>query len=145
MTNEARQYREVTILFVDDDDVDYLGLQRALSALRILNPVVRARDGLEALEMLRQPGRVPRPFLVLLDINMPRMSGLEMLATLRNDPELAATVVFILTTSKDEQDKVAAYRLNVAGYIVKNHISAGFSEVLGMLDHYWRVVELPNG
>lgn len=144
MTTETRPYKEVTILLVDDDDVDVMGIERALKKLKIGNPLVRARDGLEALKLLRDPHAVRRPYIVLLDLNMPRMSGLEMLAALRNDPMLNSAVVFVLTTSNDDEDKVKAYQQHVAGYIVKSQVGDGFLRVLEMLDHYWRVVELPN-
>lgn len=143
MTEEKKPYKEVTILVVDDDDVDVMGVERALKKLRIGNPLVRARDGLEALALLRAPEVIPRPYIILLDINMPRMNGLEMLAELRADAALSSSVVFILTTSKDDADKVAAYQQHVAGYIIKSQVGDGFLRVLEMLDHYWRVVELP--
>lgn len=143
MNTETRPYKEVTILLVDDDDVDVLGVERALRKLKILNPVVRARDGIEGLALLRHPSAVRRPYLVLLDINMPRMNGLEMLTELRNDSRLSSAVVFVLTTSKADEDKVVAYEQHVAGYIVKNQVGDGFLRVMEMLDHYWRVVELP--
>jgi CheY-like chemotaxis protein len=136
------QFNEVVLLLVDDDDVDAMGIRRALDRLRIANPYVRARDGIEALEMLRD-GRVKRPYLILLDINMPRMNGIEMLEALRDDPELANSVVFVLTTSQDDQERMAAYRNNIAGYIVKGRTADGFIEVVTMLDHYWKVVDLP--
>lgn len=135
--------KEVTILLVEDDDVDVLGIKRALDTLKILNPVIRAKDGIEALELLRDPRAVKRPYIVLLDLNMPRMNGLEMLAELRKDPELSSSVVFVLTTSKADEDKVLAYQQNVAGYIIKNEVGDGFLRVMEMLDRYWRVVELP--
>jgi CheY-like chemotaxis protein len=142
MNDETRPYKEVSILLVDDDDVDAMGVLRALKRLKILNSVVRARDGVEALEMLRN-GSVQRPFVILLDINMPRMNGLEMLEAVRNDPLLSSSVVFMLTTSQDDQDRLNAYQQHVAGYIVKRHAGDGFLRVMEMLDRYWRVVELP--
>lgn len=143
MTTETRPYKEVTILLVDDDDVDVMGVQRALKKLKILNPIVRARDGIEGLELLRDPQAVKRPYIVLLDLNMPRMSGLEMLAELRKDSALSSAVVFVLTTSKADEDKVEAYQQHIAGYIIKSQVGDGFLRVMEMLDHYWRVVELP--
>lgn len=144
MPTDRQQYREVTIVLIDDDDVDVMGIHRALNKLRILNPVVRARDGFEGLTILRDPQAIQRPFIILLDINMPRMNGLEMLAELRNDPVLSSSVVFILTTSKADEDKVAAYQQHIAGYIVKSNVGNGFLQVMEMFDRYWRVVELPE-
>ncbi|WP_428034820.1 response regulator [Amphritea sp.] len=137
-------YDEVTILLVDDDDVDVMGVQRALRKLKILNPVVRAHDGIEALELLRNSNAVKRPYIILLDLNMPRMNGFEMLTELRQDKSLASSVVFVLTTSKADEDKVEAYQQNVAGYIVKSNVGEGFMDLIQMLDRYWRVVEFPT-
>jgi CheY-like chemotaxis protein len=141
--NVARPYAPVTIFLVEDDDVDAHAVARAMKAMKIANPLIRARDGLEALEMLRRKGAVPRPYLVLLDINMPRMNGIEFLEALRADPALHRSVVFVLTTSDDERDKMSAYTQHIAGYIVKSHVKAGFEAVFEMFEHYWRVVELP--
>lgn len=143
MTDSATKTRPVTILLVDDDDVDAMGVERALKKLKIPNTTVRARDGFEALEFLRTPDVVDRPFIVLLDLNMPRMNGIEMLIELRDDPALTSSVVFILTTSEDEKDKFLAYQEHVAGYMVKNKLGDGFMSAINMLSHYWRVVELP--
>lgn len=143
MPDSIPQTKPVTILIVDDDDVDVLGIERALKKLKIINPIVRAHDGIEALQILRQPNGITRPYLILLDINMPRMNGLEMLAELRLDKTLSSAVVFVLTTSQDDQDKVLAYSKHVAGYIVKQHVGDGFMRVIEMLDRYWRLVELP--
>lgn len=143
MNNPMPQTKPVTILVVDDDDVDVMGVARALKTLKILNPLVRARNGIEALALLRTEGAVGRPYLILLDLNMPGMNGIEMLAELRADSALSSAVVFVLTTSEDDQDKVAAYSKHIAGYIVKKQIGDGFMRVMEMLDHYWRVVELP--
>jgi CheY-like chemotaxis protein len=143
MGNDLMRSHEVTIMVVDDDDVDAIGITRALKKLKILNPVVRARDGLEGLAILRQPDVLHKPYIVLLDINMPRMNGLEMLSALRNDPSLSSTVVFMLTTSKIDEDKISAYKQHVAGYIVKTQVEDCFMRVTTMLDQYWRVVELP--
>ena len=102
---------------------------------------MRAKDGVEALEMLRQ-GHVRKPFIALLDINMPRMNGIDMLSELRADPKLFDSVVFILTTSRDDQDKFEAYKKNVAGYIVKKQVGEAFLSIVEMLGNYWRIVEL---
>ena len=143
MTDPTTKTRPVTILLVDDDDVDAMGVERALKKLKILNTIVRARDGFEALKLLRMPNAVDRPFVVLLDLNMPRMNGIEMLTELRADPALTSSVVFVLTTSEDENDKFLAYQGHVAGYIVKNKLGDGLMSAMEMLGSYWRVVELP--
>lgn len=138
--------REVKILLVEDDEVDVMRVQRGFQQLRIANEIIRARDGLEALEILRGVGsqaRIETPFLVLLDINLPRMTGLEFLAALRADEELKVTVVFVLTTSKNDEDRLEAYRHNVAGFMLKDEAGREFVKAMEMLECYWRVVELP--
>ena len=140
----GRSYKEVTLVMIDDDDVDFMAFERALKELRIVNPIVRARNGREGLALLRDPTAVPRPYIVLLDINMPQMSGLEMLTQVRADPSLRNAVIFVLTTSKSDEDRIAAYRNHIAGYIVKDQIEANFLDIVEMLDSYWRVVALPD-
>ncbi len=137
------QPSQITVLLVEDDDVDVMAVQRAFSRMRLLNPISVARDGLEALEMLKE-GRIPRPYLILLDLNMPRMNGLEFLEALREDERFRDSIVFVLTTSNSDQDKWAAYQHNIAGYIVKENVGEEFLNALNMLDRYWRVVEMPG-
>ncbi|MBU0800346.1 MAG: response regulator [Alphaproteobacteria bacterium] len=132
----------ITVLLVDDDNIDVMGIKRAFDKLKIKNPIVVARDGVEALEKLRN-GEVPRPYLILLDLNMPRMNGIEFLDVLREDKELRDSIVFILTTSKAEQDKWSAYQRNIAGYIVKENVGKEFLDAISLLDMYWRIVEMP--
>lgn len=138
------QYQKVNILLVEDDDIDAMAMNRALKKHKIANPFYRAKDGVEALEMLKEAEcKLQRPFIILLDINMPRMNGIEFLQQLRQDNELQDSPVFVLTTSNADEDKVAAFKLNVTGYIVKNKASEGFSNVVELLNSYWRLVELP--
>jgi CheY-like chemotaxis protein len=135
-------YREVSLLMIEDDDIDATTLKRAMNKLKLLNPVYRAKDGIEGIEMLRS-GNIPEPYIILLDLNMPRMNGLEFLEELRSDPNLTQSVVFVLTTSKSDEDIVAAYREHVAGYLLKQEMDNDFLQVINMLNHYWRIVELP--
>lgn len=137
---------DVTFLIVEDDEVDIMALERTFFQLKISNRKVIAKDGVEGLEVLRGEGgreKIEPPFIILLDLNMPRMNGLEFLEEIRNDAALHKSVVFVLTTSDDDRDKVSAYEKHVAGYIVKSDPSSGFMKAITMLDHYWRVVELP--
>jgi CheY-like chemotaxis protein len=137
----------VNLLLVDDDEVDVQGLKRAFAKSRIANPITVARDGIEALEILRGENgkqKLPKPHLVMLDLNMPRMNGLEFLAAIRADEELKATIVFMITTSKAEEDKARAYSQHVAGYIVKQDPANTFMQAVGLLEHYWRIVEFPE-
>lgn len=135
----------VAILLVEDDEVDVMNVQRAFKKNRITNPLHVAGNGLEALDMLRGEHAVkPRPRLILLDINMPKMNGIEFLEELRADPELRSMSVIVLTTSNEERDKVAAYRFNVAGYILKPVEFDSFMNTVATLNLYWSLNELPT-
>ena len=140
--------RTVNILLAEDDQIDQKAFLRALDKLRIKNPVTIARDGLEAWEILKGlNGKPPlgRPNLLVLDINMPRMNGLELLERIREDAELHDSIVFMLTTSNDEEDKIEAFNLNVAGYMLKSDIGQSFVKAVELVDNYWRVMEFPSG
>jgi len=137
----------VTVLLVDDDKVDTMAVRRSFQALNIENPVIEARNGIEALQRLRGDNgyeKVPRPCLVMLDLNMPRMGGIEFLEELRNDPALRRILVFVMTTSAAAEDRMRAYSLNVAGYMLKHRPGQSFLKAIGMLQHYWRVIEFPE-
>jgi CheY-like chemotaxis protein len=133
----------LNILLVEDDEVDVMNVRRAFKKNNIGNPLWVAGNGLDALALLRGP-EIPRERrLVLLDLNMPRMNGIEFLRELRADPELGLTPVVVLTTSDDERDRVDAYHLNVAGYILKPVTFVSFVEAMATLDKYWTLVEMP--
>jgi CheY-like chemotaxis protein len=135
--------RLLNILLVEDDAVDVMNVRRAFSKNNIANPLYVASDGVQGLEQLRS-GNVPRERrIILLDLNMPKMNGIEFLRELRADPELATTPVIVLTTSNDERDRIEAYNLNVAGYILKPVTFSNFCEVMVALNKYWALVELP--
>jgi CheY-like chemotaxis protein len=135
--------RVLNILLVEDDEVDVMNVRRAFERNNVSNPLYVAGNGLEALEMLRD-GTVPRERrLILLDLNMPKMNGIEFLQALRADPELAAAPVVVLTTSNDDQDKIDAYNLNVAGYLLKPVTFSNFCERMTTLNKYWTLVEMP--
>lgn len=135
--------RMLNILLVEDDEVDVMNVRRAFERNNVSNPLYVAGNGLEALEMLRD-GTVPRERrLILLDLNMPKMNGIEFLRELRRDRELSATPVIVLTTSNDDRDRIEAYNLNVAGYILKPVTFTNFCEVMAALNKYWALVELP--
>lgn len=131
-----------TILLVEDDEVDIMNVQRAFSKNKMTNPFHVARNGVEALQMLRGENGVQiTPHIILLDINMPKMGGLEFLQNLRADEKLKAISVFVLTTSAQESDKMAAYNLNVAGYILKPLSFESFLEAITVLNSYWKLCE----
>jgi CheY-like chemotaxis protein len=133
----------LNILLVEDDMVDVMNVRRAFERNKITNPLFVASNGVEALQMLRS-GMVPsKDRLVLLDINMPKMNGIEFLRALRADDGLRTTCVVVLTTSNEERDRVEAYKLNVAGYLLKPVTFNSFVEVMAALNKYWTLVELP--
>ena len=133
----------IQILLVEDDEVDIMTVKRCFEQAHISNPLYVASDGLEALETLRS-GEIPNGRrLVLLDLNMPRMNGIDFLRELRADPKLHATPVVVLTTSAAEQDKLDAYDLNIAGYLVKPVKFSAFGELIVTLNKFWSLVELP--
>jgi len=136
-------HEQLTILMVEDDDVDAEGMRRSFQKRRIGNTIVRAHDGLEALELLKS-GAIPLPYIILLDLQMPRMSGIEFLSQIREDPVLQSSVVFVLTTSQAEEDITAAFNKQIAGYFVKDDVGANFCQMLDMLEGYWRIAYLPS-
>jgi len=137
---------QITILLVEDDDIDAVTITRGLSRAGITNPVVRARDGMEALEMLLGKGDKPRlapPYLLLIDIRMPRLDGLGLVRAIRSDPTLQRTIIFILTTSDNDRDRIAAYDAHVAGYIVKSNAPEHYRALGEMLEYYLMIVSPP--
>ena len=140
---EGPAARPINLLLVDDDEVDVLNVRRALERGRITNQIWVAGDGIEGLATLRGTEMPRDRRLVLLDINMPRMNGIEMLREMRADPELQMTSVVMLTTSNDDFDRVESYRLNVAGYLLKPVTFVSFVELMTALNRYWTLVELP--
>jgi CheY-like chemotaxis protein len=146
--------QSVHLLHVEDDDICLMGLVRALKKANVTNAVSSAHDGIDALEMLRGTGgreRLARPFLIVLDLNMPRMNGIEFLTELRRDEDLKRSIVFVMTTSNADQDKFKAYDLGIAGYLLKSNPADArkanpgdaFREAAMLLDAYFRVVEFP--
>lgn len=131
------------ILLVEDDEVDVLTVQRALRDLKVANPLRIAGNGEEALEILNEPSEV-RPAIILLDLNMPRMNGLEFLRHARKDGSIDGIPVVVLTTSRQDQDIVEGFHLNVSGYMVKPVDYRKFVEVMKAIDLYWSLSELPN-
>jgi CheY-like chemotaxis protein len=133
----------LNILLVEDDEVDVMNVRRAFQKNHITNPLFVATNGVDALEQLRG-GKIPRDRrLVLLDLNMPQMNGIEFLREIRRDPDLNLLPVVVLTTSNDERDRIEAYNLNVAGYLLKPVTFANFCDVMAALNKYWALVELP--
>ena len=137
----------LNILLVEDDELDVMNVRRAFKKNNILNPLYVAENGLEALAALRgerpETGLPADRRIILLDLNMPKMGGIEFLRELRADESLRLIPVIVLTTSAEERDKVEAYSLNVAGYIVKPVTLINFIETMATLNKYWMLSELP--
>lgn len=143
--------RAITILMADDDEDDRLLTQDALRESRVLNSLYCVEDGVELLEYLRKEGKYasdepcPRPSLILLDLNMPRMDGREALRNIKSDDRLRGIPVVILTTSKQEEDMVRGYNLGAASYITKPVNFDGLVDLMRTLGKYWvEFVELPE-
>lgn len=139
--------RHLNLLLVDDDAVDVMNVERAFQKNNLTSALYVASNGLEALAMLRGEGPLPKvPVqrrLILLDLNMPKMGGIEFLRELRADDKLRAIPVIVLTTSDEDSDKVEAYNLNVAGYILKPVTLAQFVAAIATLNQYWMLNEMP--
>ena len=133
----------VNILLVEDDEVDVMNVKRAFKKGNISNPLHVANNGLEALEYLRN-GDLANPRIILLDLNMPKMGGIEFLKEIREDDDLRNISVFVMTTSNEDSDKIDAYNLNVAGYILKPLSMDRFIEAVSILNNYWKLCEYPN-
>jgi CheY-like chemotaxis protein len=131
------------ILLVEDDKVDAMAVKRAVKDLNITNSLITVGDGEQALELLRDPDRA-KPCLILLDINMPRMNGIEFLRVAKADQILRRIPVVVLTTSKEDQDKFDTFDLGVAGYLIKPADYMKFIEMLRAVDCYWTISEMPT-
>lgn len=131
----------VNILLVEDDEVDVMNVKRAFTKNNIKNELFVAGNGVEALDMLRS-GIVPLPRIIILDINMPKMNGIEFLKVLREDENLKNISVFVMTTSNEDSDKINAYNLNVAGYILKPLSFEKFITSVATLKNFWSLCEM---
>lgn len=147
----TNKVKPITILMADDDDDDRLMTQDALQESRVLNDLKMVCDGVELMEYLRREGNFadkhtsPRPSLILLDLNMPRKDGREALMEIKADPNLRSIPVVILTTSKEEEDKIKGYNLGAASFITKPVSFEGLVELMRTMGKYWvEFVELPQ-
>jgi CheY-like chemotaxis protein len=118
-------------------------VRRAFRDLKLNNPLSHATNGEEALEYLRNPEN-PRPCVILLDLNMPRMNGVELMKAVKSDASLKKIPIIVLTTSRDDRDIVESYKLSAAGYIVKPVDYKKFVEAIKTIDVYWTISELPQ-
>ena len=131
------------ILLVEDDEVDVMTIQRALKTLKINNPLDVTGNGEEALIHLHTP-ETTLPCLILLDLNMPRMGGLEFLSIVKQDATFRRIPVVVLTSSREEQDRIASFDKSVAGYMVKPVGDEQFVAVIRAIDLYWTLSEMPG-
>lgn len=137
----------VEYLIVDDDEVSVMAIKRSMSKLNIQNRCSTACNGVEALEILEssldEDNKLP-PIIITLDLNMPKMNGLEFLEHVRQDVRFNKLVIFVLTTSDAPKDIASAYDKNIAGYIVKENSTESLKDALSMLQNYEQQVVLPN-
>jgi len=131
------------ILLIEDDQIDVMTVQRALKELHVTNRLDVAENGQQALHRLRTSD-IERPCLILLDLNMPIMNGIEFLRIAKNDPQLKRIPVVILTTSEEQRDKMESFNLGVAGYMRKPVDYRQFVETIRSIDTYWTLSELPE-
>ena len=131
------------IMLVEDDQIDVMSVKRALQELNVTNTLNVVGDGLEALEFLRDPANAS-PCIILLDLQMPRMGGIEFLQVIKHDDVLKSIPVVVLTTSDEDQDKVASFKLSVAGYIIKPVDYRQFVEAMRTIRLHWTLSELPD-
>jgi len=130
------------ILLVEDDQVDTMTVTRALKESHVTNPLVHLENGEDAVNYLRDPQK-EKPCIILLDLNMPIMNGIEFLQVVKNDGKLRCIPVVVLTTSEEQQDKVNSFNLGVAGYMAKPVDYRQFVEVMRSIDAYWTISEMP--
>lgn len=142
------QFTPVEILLVEDSPSDVLMTQEALQSAKVVNNLHVVEDGVEAMAYLRRTGPYadsPRPHLILLDINLPRKNGMEVLAEVKADPDLRQIPVIVLTTSKAEEDVIRAYGLRTNAYITKPVDFVNFASVIRSIEHFWfAVVTIPG-
>lgn len=143
--------KKFVILMAEDDEHDIVATKRAWKAHNMPNPLHIVNDGEECLDYLFRRGRYeapelsPRPGMLLLDINMPRMDGLATLRHIRESEEFHSIPVIILTTSKGEEDRIKSYDLGANAYIVKPVGFENFSEAIRTIQSFWQLAELPGG
>ena len=131
------------ILLIEDDDVDVMTVKRALKDLNIKNRLVNTANGEDALEYLKNNGN-KKPCIILLDLNMPKMNGIEFLQIVKADDTLKKIPVVVLTTSSQQQDIIESFKFSVAGYIVKSVDYAEFTEAISTINLYWTLSKLPS-
>jgi len=132
---------EIVLFLIEDDDVDAEGVERAFIENKIANKIVRARDGVEAFKIL--DSGILQHYIILLDLNMPGMGGIEFLQKLRKNDKYSKAVVFVLTTSNSDKDILSSYKEHISGYFVKGEMGSDFFHIAKLFDGYWKIVKLP--
>ncbi len=139
--------KPIEILLVEDNPADALIAREALSEAKLINTIHLAEDGVEALEFLHRQGKfaaAPRPDLILLDLNLPRKNGREVLAEIKEDEQLKSIPVVVLTTSSAEEDVLQSYKLHANCYVIKPVEFDRFVKAIQSIRHFWfSVVTLP--
>lgn len=136
----------IKMLLIEDDEVDAEAVIRAFAKQQVQTAITAVSNGVEALDVMLNKERADAlawPYLILLDLNMPLMNGLEFLHTIRQNPELKRSIVFMLTTSNHDDDKLAAYDNQVAGYFVKSKAGKDYLPITKLIELYWQLVEFP--
>ena len=129
------------ILLLEDDSIDVMTVKRAIQEINVTNELIIAENGEEGLKLL-EAGRIP--CIIFLDINMPRMNGLEFLKAIRHDDRFRLIPVIIMTTSKEVEDKIASFSLGVSGYMIKPMDYVKFVEIMKAINSYWTLSEMPH-
>ncbi len=132
-----------SILLVEDDQIDVMTVKRAFKEIKVVNQLIIAGNGEEALDILRNEEN-EKPCIILLDLNMPKMNGIEFLKIAKQDEALKSIPVIVLTTSKEEQDRFESFDLSVAGYMIKPVDFANFLDMMKAINMYWTLSQLPE-
>ncbi|MEM6343571.1 MAG: response regulator [Bacteroidota bacterium] len=132
-----------TILLVDDDKVDVMTVKRAVKKLNILNPIQVAANGEEAISYLSDPQQA-MPGLILLDINMPRMNGIEFLKVREKNKSYKQIPVIMLTSSREDQDRLESFQHSIAGYMIKPVNFPQFLNMMETIKGYWSISEIAD-
>ncbi|PCJ62822.1 MAG: two-component system response regulator [Planctomycetota bacterium] len=138
--------KTITFLVIDDDEIDREVIRREFLKEKYSNPIIEFENGSDALEFLKSKDKEymdNNPLIILLDLNMPKMGGLEFLEELRKDEKLKKIIVFVMSTSEDYNDKLKSYNLFIAGYTTKGKIQDGIKKITSMLDTFWKKIEMP--
>lgn len=131
------------VLLVEDDRVDAMTVKRAIRQIKMHHPLIHAENGEEALEYLKNPSN-ERPWIILLDLNMPKMNGIEFLQVAKRDDVFKSIPVVVLTTSKEQQDRIESFKFGVAGYMIKPVDYSQFVEMMLAIKMYWTLSEQPD-